>query len=98
MTSKIVGCLLIALVDCSAVIGGIAHAPAHTSVNEPAVRFVSVEPGVKLEVLDWGGPKDGSNSRALVLLAGLGDTAHVYDQFAPQLTAQYHVYGITRRG
>jgi len=98
MTSKILGCLLIALVDCSAVIGGIAHAPAHTSVNEPAVRFVSVEPGVKLEVLDWGGPKDGSNSRALVLLAGLGDTAHVYDQFAPRLTAHYHVYGITRRG
>jgi len=31
-------------------------------------------------------------------LTGLGDTAHIYDQFAPKLTANYHVYGITRRG
>lgn len=49
-------------------------------------------------MLDWGGPKDGGTGRALVLLTGLGDTAHAYDQFAPQLTARYHVYGITRRG
>ena len=57
------------------------------------VRFVSVEPGVNLEVLDWGG-----SGRPLVFLAGLGDTAHVYDHFAPQFTGKYHVYGITRRG
>jgi non-heme chloroperoxidase len=44
-------------------------------------------------VLDWGG-----SGRPLVLLAGLGDTAHVFDEFAPKLTATYHVYGITRRG
>jgi pimeloyl-ACP methyl ester carboxylesterase len=46
-----------------------------------------------LEVLDWGG-----SGRPLVLLAGGGDTAHVFDDFAPKLTANYHVYGITRRG
>ena len=57
------------------------------------VQFVTVEPGVKLEVLDWGG-----TGRPLVFLAGLGDTAHVYDHFAPQFTGKYHVYGITRRG
>jgi non-heme chloroperoxidase len=57
------------------------------------VQFVTVEPGVKLEVLDWGG-----TGRPLVFLAGLGDTAHVYDRFAPQFTGKYHVYGITRRG
>jgi pimeloyl-ACP methyl ester carboxylesterase len=34
----------------------------------------------------------------LVLLAGLGNTAHVFDKFAPKLSAAYHVYGITRRG
>jgi len=33
-----------------------------------------------------------------VLLAGLGNTAHVFDDFAPKLTGTYHVYGITRRG
>jgi pimeloyl-ACP methyl ester carboxylesterase len=44
-------------------------------------------------VLDWGG-----SGRPLVFLAGLGDTAHVYDHFAPQFTGKFHVYGITRRG
>jgi pimeloyl-ACP methyl ester carboxylesterase len=33
-----------------------------------------------------------------VLLAGLGNTGHVFDEFAPKLSATYHVYGITRRG
>lgn len=57
------------------------------------IRFVTVDHGVKLEVLDWGG-----TGRPLVLLAGLGDEAHVFDKFAPKLTPAYHVYGFTRRG
>jgi non-heme chloroperoxidase len=56
-------------------------------------RYVTVDKDVSLEVLDWGG-----SGRSVVLLAGLGDTAHVFDQFALKLTARYHVYGITRRG
>ena len=56
-------------------------------------RFVTVEKGVRLEVLDWGG-----SGKSLILLAGGGNTAHVFDDFAPKLTARYHVYGITRRG
>jgi pimeloyl-ACP methyl ester carboxylesterase len=55
--------------------------------------LVTVDANVKLEVLDWGG-----SGRPLVLLTGLGDNAHVYDDFAPKLTGSYHVYGITRRG
>jgi len=31
-------------------------------------------------------------------LLGCYLTAHVYDEFAPKLTNQFHVYGITRRG
>jgi len=46
-----------------------------------------------LEVLDWS-----VKGRPLVLLAGLGITAHVFDGFAEKLTDSYHVYGITRRG
>jgi non-heme chloroperoxidase len=64
--------------------------------HDPAPRsttFVEVEKGVKLEVLDWGGA-----GRPIVLLAGLQNTAHVFDSFAPQLVTKYHVYGITRRG
>jgi pimeloyl-ACP methyl ester carboxylesterase len=56
-------------------------------------RFVTVDKRVRLEVLDWGG-----SGRPLVLLAGGGDTAHVFDDFAPKLTPNFHVYGITRRG
>ncbi|HJZ76113.1 MAG TPA: alpha/beta hydrolase [Vicinamibacterales bacterium] len=56
-------------------------------------RFVSVGRTVRLEVLDWGG-----SGRPLVLLAGGGDTAHVFDDFAPKLTPGLHVYGLTRRG
>jgi pimeloyl-ACP methyl ester carboxylesterase len=59
------------------------------------VTFVEVEPGVRLEVLDWGG---GDKPRTLVLLTGHGDNAHVYDQFAFQFTDDFHVLGITRRG
>ena len=58
-----------------------------------AVRFVSVGDGVQLEVLDWGG-----SGRAVVLLAGGGYTAHVFDDFAPKLKTHNHIYGITRRG
>ena len=56
-------------------------------------QFIAVEKNIQLEVLDWGG-----SGRALVLLAGLGNTAHVFDKFAPKLSSAYHVYGITRRG
>ncbi len=56
------------------------------------VRSVTVDSSVKLEVLDWGG-----SGPPLVLLACYLST-HVYDEFAPKLTDQFHVYGITRRG
>jgi non-heme chloroperoxidase len=56
-------------------------------------QFVTVESGVKLEVLDWGG-----TGRPVILLAGLGNTAHVFDKFALKLVSGHHVYGITRRG
>src|SRR5258706_7387330 len=56
-------------------------------------QMVAVAENVRLEVLDWGG-----SGRPIVLLAGGGDTAHVFDEFAPKLTPAYHVLGITRRG
>lgn len=56
-------------------------------------QFVSVDKDVRLEVLDWGGA-----GRPVILMAGGGDTAHVFDEFAPKLAASCHVYGITRRG
>ena len=58
-----------------------------------AVQFVTVNRDVKLEVLDWGG-----TGRPLLLLAGLGNTSHIFDTVAPMLSGSYHVYGLTRRG
>src|SRR5690349_577304 len=60
-----------------------------------STQLVDVGDGVKLEVLDWGG--DG---RPVVLLPGSGNTAHVFEDFAPKLIecCHVHVYGITRRG
>jgi len=49
-----------------------------------SIQFVTVDENVKLEVLDWGG-----SGKPLVLLAGLGNTAHVFDDFAPKLAFEY---------
>jgi len=72
------------------------HSQTASTWKDPSphtIQFVSVGDNVRLEVLDWGG-----SGRSVVLLAGGGDTAHVFDDFAPKLTAHDHVYGITRRG
>jgi non-heme chloroperoxidase len=72
------------------------HAQGSAQWKDPSphrTRFVSVEKNVQLEVLDWGG-----SGKAMILLAGGGMTAHVFDGFAPKLAARWHVYGITRRG
>jgi non-heme chloroperoxidase len=73
------------------------HAQKSAPWHDPSkhsVQFVNVEEGVRLEVLDWGG-----KGRPIVLLAGSGNTAHIFDNFAENLSgACCHVYGITRRG
>ena len=69
------------------------HSQGKIDSSRHTVQMVPVEKGVSLEVLDWGG-----TGRPLVLLTGLGDTAHIFDEFSPKLTPSYHVYGITRRG
>lgn len=57
-----------------------------------AVRMVTVDSAVRLEVLEWGG------SGRPLLFVGCYNTAHVYDNFAPKLTADFRVYALTRRG
>lgn len=55
--------------------------------------MIEVDRDVTLEVLEWGGV-----GRPLVFLAGQGNTAHVFDDFATRFTSLGQVYGITRRG
>jgi hypothetical protein len=61
--------------------------PAH-----PSDQFVTVN-GVRLHTLDWGGTGD-----VLLFLAGLGDSVHRFDAFAPKFVDHYHAIGFTRRG
>ena len=85
----------LALLTCGAPVAWATdHKPSACEDNTPhKVHFVKVAPGVELEVLDWDG-----KGNAMVLLAGGGDNAHVYDQFAFQFTDYFRVIGITRRG
>jgi non-heme chloroperoxidase len=76
-------------------IGVAQTAPAKTwADSSPHHReMITVDQGVQLEVLDWGG-----SGRPLVFLSGLGNTAHIWDNLAPQFVGKHHVYAITRRG
>jgi non-heme chloroperoxidase len=59
----------------------------------PRATLIAVADSVQLEVLDWGG-----KGPTLILLAGMGHSAHVFDGFVRRLTPHLHVMGITRRG
>ncbi len=75
--------------------GDVAGTQDTASWRDPSphqVRWVTVDSSVRLEVLDWGG-----SGPPLVLL-GCYLSAHAYDNIAPKLTNEFHVYGITRRG
>lgn len=83
--------IIAALTLTLATVALLAQPPAPR--RPPKIQFVEVESAVHLEVVDWGG-----SGRSIVLLAGGGETAHVYDRFAEQLASEHHVFGITRRG
>jgi non-heme chloroperoxidase len=70
-----------------------SRAAAWRDPSPHRIRFVTVEPEVEIETLDWGG-----SGRPLLLIAGAGGTAHVFDDFALLLKPHFHVYGVTRRG
>ena len=57
--------------------------------------MVRVAPSVRLHYLDFGGP---AGAPTILFLAGLGNTAHSFDDFAPLLTDKFHVVALTRRG
>ena len=67
-------------------IGGPSDKSPHKSA------FVTAN-GIKMNYLDWGGTGD-----VIILLAGLGNDAHVFDEIAPSFTDKFHVIGLTRRG
>ncbi|MFN2637754.1 MAG: alpha/beta fold hydrolase [Gemmatimonadaceae bacterium] len=54
---------------------------------------VNVAPNVRIHVLDFGG-----TGLPLVFLTGIGNNAHVFDDFAQRFTPSHRVVAITRRG
>lgn len=57
------------------------------------VRLVPHDQGGTIELLDWGG-----TGEPLIFVAGLGNSAHVFDEFALRFRDQHHVLGVSRRG
>jgi pimeloyl-ACP methyl ester carboxylesterase len=55
-------------------------------------RFVEVN-GARLELLDFGG-----HGPVMVFLPGFRNTAHVFDDLAPEFTDRFHVVALTPRG
>src|SRR5215813_4190054 len=90
---RIVVLALGSLLGCAGFVS-LGARPGWRDPSNHHIRSITVDDGVRLEVLEWG----GGSGRPVVFLAGGGNTAHVFDDFAPQLTAGHHVYGITRRG
>jgi non-heme chloroperoxidase len=56
-------------------------------------QSITVDAGVQLEVLDFGG-----SGSPMLLLPGLGATAHSFDELAPLLAQKHRVVAMTRRG
>ena len=62
------------------------------SIDIPPDRFVTLD-GIRFHYLDWGG-----GEVPVLLLAGLGCTAHVFAELAPHLSDRFRVLALTRRG
>jgi len=84
--------LLTALLGASLQAAPVAPVAPTSDASPHQVRMVTVDSAVRLEVLDWGG-----TGRPL-LFVGCYLSAHVFDDIAPRLVDQFHVYAVTRRG
>lgn len=84
--------LVAVLASCSSGSAG-GDATTSTRSSPPVSGFVQGTDGVLLEYRDWGG-----EGPPIVLLTGLGNSAAVFDDLAPRLTAGHRVIGLTRRG
>ncbi len=67
--------------------------PPSAKVTPPIDRDISVN-GLRIHYLDWG----THGKPPLVLLHGVGRTAHNFDHLAPHFVADYHVIAVDLRG
>ena len=59
-------------------------------------RYLSSD-GLRIHYLDWTQP-GGENKQPLLLLHGIGRTAHNYDHLVPHLSRRFRVYAADLRG
>jgi len=90
--------LLVAIAACAPSILGAQPKPAspRDAWRDPAnhkTGFVPISKGVQLHYLDFGG-----TGTSILMIPGLGNTAHAFDDFAPAFTDRFHVVAMTRRG
>lgn len=88
--STVLGVWFLLVVACA----GQQNPPVDTFIDPSPHRtgFVVVN-GVRLHYLDWGG-----SGRPLVFLHGLGNSAHIFDDLAPEFVDSFRVLALTWRG
>src|SRR5262245_38927966 len=92
MSARLGRRLLLVAVFAMAGMATAAHAQSAQDDSPHRLSFVTVR-DVRVPYLDWGG-----TGPALVFIPGFGNSAHVFDDFAPRLIDRYRVLGVTRIG
>src|ERR1700694_3508621 len=88
-------CLILLTSGFASILVQVSAQPIVSRWTDPSPHKVVMirNKGVALESLDWGG-----RGEAMLLLAGLGSSAHIYDNFAVRFTDRFRVVALTRRG
>lgn len=73
-------------------IADVGNSPACVQSGTGRDSFCTVG-GLRLHFVDWGG-----KGSPVILLTGLGNSARIYDDFAPLLARKHRVIAVTRRG
>ena len=89
--SALLTVVFFALVSSSAY----AQTPATSCVDVAGhqASLIDTGNGIQIETLDWGG-----SGPPIVFLSGLGNTAHIFDDFAVNFSPEYRVVALSRRG
>jgi pimeloyl-ACP methyl ester carboxylesterase len=81
-----VGLTVVAVAACKSTATAWTDKAAHKN------GFVTAN-GIRINYLDWGG-----SGKPLILIHGMGDNPHVFDDIAPAFTDHYRVVAYARRG
>lgn len=92
MTAPAIALLLVFFTAPGGAAPAAAALPRCTPAGTGEDSFCTIK-GLRLHYVDWGG-----SGPVVILLTGLGDSARIYDDFAPRLAHGHRVIALTRRG